>query len=142
MRRHDKKIHMARVNKLFEQRQLNEYVTPNFLYHGTKSNFSEFKGEFQGPSKGFFFSNSLEHAKSFAGTHGKVMKVKLTFNNPMIDEFDAGKAYETGEKKPHVVDKAIKNGFDAVILDTTDLGYKITEYIVFDTKNIKIIGIL
>jgi hypothetical protein len=133
---------MEKVNRLFEQRNLNEFVTPDFLYHGTRSNFSEFKVEFQGPSKGFFFSNSLEHAKSFAGPHGKVMKVKLTFNNPMIGEFDARKAYETGETKPHVVDKAIKNGFDAVILDTTDLGHKITEYIVFNTKNIKIIEIL
>jgi len=133
---------MEKVNMIFERRILIEYVTPEFLYHGTKSDFSEFKNEFQGPSKGFFFSNSLEHARAFAGTHGKIMKVKLIFNNPMIGEFDARKAYETGEKKPDVVNKAIKNGFDAVILDTTDLGYKITEYIVFDVKNIKIIEVI
>jgi len=107
-------------------------------WHGSARDFKFFDQDKQGPSKAFFFSNSEEHAEKFAkgeqrGKSGFVKQYDLSLKNPLSTKWTYEKG---GEKKPELVKRAKAEGYDGLILDTEDLGVKIKEYIVFDTKNI------
>lgn len=109
------------------------------VYHGSERDFEYFDPDKQGPSKAFFFSDSLEHAKKFSrGKEGLgfVLKVKIKLDNPLISDYKYEKG---GEKKPEIVERAKKEGYDGLILTTEDLGVKIKEYIVFDKDDIEIL---
>lgn len=114
----------------------------DIVWHGTpEGRVKEFNKDKQYVSKGFFFSDSLEHANKFATwKHGEpaIHGILLNIKNPLEETFIP--SLDIKETKPQVVERAKKSGYDSLILDTIDLGVKINEYIVFESGQIHILG--
>ena len=66
MRRHDKKIHIARVNRLFEQRNLNEFA--KCLHQAW-----EYKKKFGDNITNTTFNNLYDFARSNGAIGGKLL---------------------------------------------------------------------
>lgn len=139
--------------ELFEigtKEQYSEYLETIFpesnivdiVWHGSpEGKIENFNENRQFISKGFFFSDSLEHADKFANwkdgqpvIHGNLLNIKKPLKEKFIPSLDIK------ETKPQVVERARNSGYDSLILDTVDLGFKINEFIVLNSDQIYILG--
>jgi len=114
----------------------------NIVWHGTKEGkIDNYDKNKQLVSKGFFFSNSLEHANKCARwkdgqpiIHGNLLNITKPLKEQIIPSL------KITETKPQMIERARADGYDSLILDTTDLGIKINEYIVLNSNQIYILG--
>jgi len=121
------------LNNIFPDSKIKD-----ILYHGSpEGEIKTFTENKQYISKGFFFSDSIEHAKKMseyrAGTPF-ITEVVLNIINPLIEDFTP--SINIKETKPQVIERAKREGYDSIILNTTDLNIKIKEYIVFKPEQI------
>ena len=118
---------------------------PIVVYHGTDSNFSEFR-----PSGGFdfpdavYFSSKKSVAKSYTNT-GNIMQCYLKIENPYIVNANGAKYNDYYNSLVSDMDYAVRNGYDGVIVRNIrdDWGQNkrggavADTYIVFNPEQIK-----
>lgn len=122
-------------------------------YHGTENDFTKFDPKRMGErdegylGRGFYFSTDVNIGR----TNKNTMKVDLSVKNPLeieMKDFATDKrkvvreALGLGDKASaaEVTEALRKNGYDAVVLDMTPLGYKHQEIMIPDVDQIKYEG--
>lgn len=118
------------------------------VYHGTGEEFTKFEKEMIGSNylqdeQGFFFTDDINQAKSYADTTnygmprktpGKVMKTYLNLTNPYIVNIDYDSIGYWDENYEKILEKANKNGNDGVIIKAKKYG---SLYVAFEPNQIK-----
>ena len=123
---------------------VDEFNKPMIMYHGSPNDFEEFKDDLIGKNltfgKGFYFSNSRQLGKSYAGENGKIFKCYIKIENPYIIK-SPKMSFEEGLRKrrifrnnPNAREDLIKQGYDGIMLIEDD-GYM--EVVAFYPNQIK-----
>lgn len=128
-----------------DSKVVDESGEPLVVYHGTDYKFEIFKPNNIDGEDAIYFSNSVDTAASYSSTYP--MSVYLKIENPYI--YDAnGQSYNNSDFMRSVLDYAVRNGHDGVIVNNIiddayqeyyeDVEYKpSTTYIVFNPEQIK-----
>ena len=111
---------------------------PLRVYHGTKSDFSEFSKNpvaqnYKGLST-FSFTTDPKHAEAFSGKKGVVMPVYLALKNPYFaDILETDRILDDPKKQIQWLNKIKSKGHDGIVFE----GSELTEYQVFSPIQIK-----
>ena len=128
-----------------DSKVVDESGEPLVVYHGTDYKFEIFKPNNIDGEDAIYFSDSADTAASYSSTYP--MSVYLKIENPYI--YDAnGQSYNDSDFMRSVLDYAVRNGHDGVIVNNIiddayqeyyeDVEYKpSTTYIVFNPEQIK-----
>ena len=123
---------------------VDEFKKPMIMYHGSPNDFEEFKDDLIGKNltfgKGFYFTNSKQLGKSYAGENGKIFNCYIKIENPYIIQ-SPKMSFEEGLRKrrifrnnPNAREDLIKQGYDGIMLIEDD-GY--VEVVAFYPNQIK-----
>lgn len=141
----DESVNNDNFKKWFgDSKVVDEFKKPMIMYHGSPNDFEEFKDDLIGKNltfgKGFYFTNSKQLGKSYAGENGKIFNCYIKIENPYIIK-SPKMSFEEGLRKrrifrnnPNVREDLIKQGYDGIMLIEDD-GYM--EVVAFYPNQIK-----
>lgn len=121
----------------------NEYL----VWHGSDEDIKEFKSNFndgyfakikKGNSKAIFFSKDKAPANTVYGKRRYQKQFIITIKNPLIEDTKKGYSRDN-ESFKEVVDKAIKNNYDGIIIKNVHDNFITDIYVVFDPNQARLI---